>query len=189
MKIRSTGLEGMLRLEPRRFVDERGYFFESYNERRYREAGIEGPFVQDNVSVSSRGVLRGLHYQWPHPQGKLVGVLEGEVWDVVVDLRRGSTTFGRWVGEWLSGENGVQLYVPAGFAHGFVVTSERAVFSYKCTEYYHPEAEHTLLWNDPEVGIEWPVVDPILSEKDRTGVNLEGVGAGLDVGGASNPGA
>jgi len=166
MKVTETELPGVLLVEPRIFRDHRGFFFESWSAERYRQAGIPGPFVQDNVSRSSRGVLRGLHFQNPHPQGKLVTVLEGEVFDVAVDLRVGSPTFGKWAGYYLSAENGRQLYIPEGFAHGFVVTSEFAIFSYKCTEYYRPEADRSLRWNDPEIGIEWPVEEPILSPKD-----------------------
>jgi dTDP-4-dehydrorhamnose 3,5-epimerase len=172
MKCTRTRLEGMYLIEPRVFRDERGSFLECWNEQRYRELGIEGPFVQDNASVSTEGVLRGLHFQTPHAQGKLVSVLLGEVFDVAVDLRMGSTTFGQWVGYRLSAENGHQLYIPAGLAHGFVTLSRHAVFSYKCTEYYTPAAEYTLLWNDPDVGIEWPVAEPVLSEKDRAGLPL-----------------
>ena len=172
MKCTATKLEGMYLVEPRVFRDERGSFLESWSERRYRELGIPGPFVQDNASTSTRGVLRGLHFQSPHPQGKLVSVLEGEVFDVAVDLRAGSPTFGQWDGYTLSAETGHQLYIPEGMAHGFLTLSERAVFSYKCTDYYTPEAEVTLLWDDPEVGIEWPLAEPILSEKDRAGRRL-----------------
>jgi len=168
MKVTETELPGVLLVEPRIFRDHRGFFFESWSAERYRQAGIPGPFVQDNVSRSSRGVLRGLHFQNPHPQGKLVTVLEGEVFDVAVDLRVGSPTFGKWAGYYLSAENGRQLYIPEGFAHGFVVTSEFAIFSYKCTEYYRPEADRSLRWNDPEIGIEWPVKEPVLSPKDAT---------------------
>ena len=177
MKCNTTSLAGVYLLEPRVFVDARGRFLESWHERRYRELGIAGPFVQDNASVSSRGVLRGLHYQWPHPQGKLVSVLEGEIFDVAVDLRAGSETFGKWSGHTLSSANGHQLYVPEGFAHGFLVLSEQAVVSYKCTDYYDPTSEAALLWNDPAIGIEWPIEDPILSEKDRTARPLSEVEA------------
>ena len=181
MKCTLTPLAGMYLIEPRVFRDSRGSFVETWNEERYRELGIVGPFVQDNASVSSRGVLRGLHYQSPHPQGKLVSVLEGEVLDVAVDLRSGSPTFGQWCGYPLSAENGHQLYLPPGLAHGFLTLSERAVFSYKCTDYYTPHAEKTLLWNDPDIGIEWPIADPILSEKDRAGLRLAET-AGVAVG-------
>lgn len=165
-------LPGVLLIETRIFRDQRGHFLESWNEQRYKEMGIEGPFVQDNISVSARGVLRGLHFQRPYPQAKLVSVLRGEVFDVAVDVRDGSDTFGEWVGAELSAENGRQMYIPEGFAHGFVVTSDFAIFSYKCSEYYHPEAEHTLLWSDSDLAIGWPTLCPVLSEKDRAGVRL-----------------
>jgi dTDP-4-dehydrorhamnose 3,5-epimerase len=168
MRCTPTPLAGLLLLEPRVFTDSRGRFVETWSERRYREVGITRHFVQDNASVSSRGVLRGLHYQSPHPQAKLVSVLEGEVYDVAVDLRAGSPTYGRWSGHTLSAENGHQLFIPEGFAHGFVVLSDMAVFFYRCTDYYDPEAAVALLWNDPALGIEWPVTDPILSENDRS---------------------
>ncbi|MFN2565735.1 MAG: dTDP-4-dehydrorhamnose 3,5-epimerase [Gemmatimonadaceae bacterium] len=167
-------LPDVLLLEPKVFGDARGYFFEAYSARRYAEAGIPATFVQDNVSYSQRGVLRGLHYQHPFGQGKLVGVLRGEVFDVAVDVRRGSPTFGRWVGECLSGENKRQLYLPPGFAHGFLVTSpDGALFAYKCTEYYHPEAERSLRWDDPRIGIDWPLDGPVLSAKDDVAVTLD----------------
>lgn len=172
MEIAETRLPGVLLVQPPVFRDRRGYFLESWNERRFQDAGIEGRFVQDNVSFSTRGVLRGLHFQDPHPQSKLVSVLHGEVWDVVVDVRRGSPTFGRWEGHTLSAANALQLYVPPGFAHGFTVHSDTAVFAYKCGEYYRPDTEQTLLWNDPDLGIEWPVREPIVSDKDRAGVRF-----------------
>jgi dTDP-4-dehydrorhamnose 3,5-epimerase len=173
MNVTETRLPGVLLIEAKRFHDERGYFLESWNERRYREAGIPGPFVQDNVSLSRKGVLRGLHYQRePHGQGKLVSVLRGEVFDVAVDLRAGSETFRQWVGVTLSAEDGRQLYIPEGFAHGFVVTREEAILAYKCTDVYHPETEETIRWDDPEIAIEWPVEQPILSEKDRQGKRM-----------------
>jgi dTDP-4-dehydrorhamnose 3,5-epimerase len=175
MKCTPVGFEGMYLVEPRVFRDERGHFLETWSDLRYRDAGIPGPFVQDNVSVSSSGVLRGLHLQVEKPQGKLVSVLDGEVFDVAVDLRPGSRTLGRWSGFRLSSENAHQLYIPAGCAHGFVVLSPRAVFAYKCTEYYDPASEVTLSWNDPNVGIEWPVREPILSEKDRDSMRIEQV--------------
>lgn len=167
MKVTPTRIPEVLVVEPRRFGDARGYFYESFSAARYAGAGIAGPFVQDNVSWSERGVLRGLHIQHPHAQGKLVGVLQGEVFDVAVDARVGSPTFGEWVGERLSSENGRQLWVPPGFAHGFVVTSAHALFAYKCTDYYRPEAERSILWNDPDIGIAWPGGAVQLSEKDR----------------------
>jgi dTDP-4-dehydrorhamnose 3,5-epimerase len=177
VKVTPTALPEVLLVEPTVFGDARGYFFESYSARRYAEAGITATFVQDNVSRSRRGVLRGLHYQHPHGQGKLVGVLEGEVFDVAVDVRRGSPTFGRWVGECLSAENKRQLYLPPGFAHGFLVTSEDALFAYKCTDYYHPEAERSIRWDDGRIGIEWPVEGPVVSAKDHVAVTLDAIPA------------
>ncbi len=177
MKVTPTALPEVLLVEPRVFGDARGYFFESYSARRYAEAGITATFVQDNVSRSRRGVLRGLHYQHPHGQGKLVGVLEGAVFDVAVDVRRGSPTFGRWVGECLSAENKRQLYLPPGFAHGFLVTSEDALFAYKCTDYYHPETERSIRWDDPRIGIEWPIEGPVVSVKDHVAVTLDAMPA------------
>jgi dTDP-4-dehydrorhamnose 3,5-epimerase len=162
-----TELPGVLIVEPARFYDSRGVFFESWNLRRYAAAGIPEKFVQDNVSQSSRGTLRGLHFQNPNAQGKLVSVLSGEIYDVVVDIRRGSPTFRQWTAVTLDAEDGKQLYVPEGFAHGFCVTSDSAVFTYKCTDFYAPDCEHTIRWNDPEINILWPVGDPLLADKDR----------------------
>ena len=167
MNVIETELPGVLIIEPKVLGDERGFFMESWNGRRYREIGVLDNFVQDNLSFSARGVLRGLHFQNPQPQGKLVSVLRGEVFDVAVDIRVGSPTFGRWTGTALSADNKRQLYVPQDFANGFVVTSEAALFFYKCTEYYAPVSEGVLLWNDPDIGIEWPVERPTLSERDR----------------------
>jgi dTDP-4-dehydrorhamnose 3,5-epimerase len=175
MKVTQSALLGVRVVELRVFRDERGYFLETWSEERYAAAGIDARFVQDNLSYSRGGVLRGLHFQEPHAQGKLVSVLRGEVFDVAVDVRVGSPTFGRWEGFTLSAENGRQLYLPPGFAHGFVVTSEDALFAYKCTDYYHPGAERTLLWSDPELGIEWPVESPLVSPKDRGGLPLREV--------------
>ncbi len=172
MNVIETDLPGVLIIEPKVFGDERGYFMETWNERRYEEAGLPGRFVQDNLSFSARGVLRGLHFQTPQPQGKLVSVVHGEVFDVAVDIRVGSPTFGRWTGVILSAENKRQFYVPPDFAHGFVVTSESALFFYKCTDYYAPSAEGIVLWNDPDIGIRWPVERPILSERDCTAPSL-----------------
>lgn len=172
MKVFETELEGVLVLEPRVFPDDRGHFLEVWHEARYGDVGVDASFVQDNASLSKPGVLRGLHVQNPHPQGKLVSVLHGEVFDVAVDLRAGSSTFGRWVGRNLSSENNRQLYVPEGFAHGFVVLGGNALVTYKCTEFYRPESELTLRWDDPELDIEWPVEEPILSEKDAAGLAL-----------------
>jgi dTDP-4-dehydrorhamnose 3,5-epimerase len=162
-------------VEPKVFGDERGFFFESYHEARYREAGLPARFVQDNVSRSSRGVLRGLHLQNPHGQGKLVYVLEGEVLDVAVDVRVGSPTFGRWVAASLSAANHRQLYVPPGFAHGFCVRSERALFAYKCTDFYHPEHELGVAFDDPDLGVEWPPGEKIVSARDRAHPRLRDV--------------
>lgn len=166
MRVVEAELPGVIILEPKVFEDERGYFLESWSEKRYREAGIDTTFVQDNLSFSRYGVLRGLHYQKPRAQGKLVSVLVGEVFDVVVDIRVSSPSFGRWMGAVLSAENRRQLYVPPGFAHGFVVTSENALFSYKCTDYYSPADEGSVRWDDPDIGIQWPVSSPTLSPKD-----------------------
>jgi dTDP-4-dehydrorhamnose 3,5-epimerase len=167
MKVYETALLGVYLIEPQVFADPRGFFMETWQAERYRQANIPGPFVQDNYSHSTQGVLRGLHYQLKRPQGKLVWVLQGEIFDVVVDVRRGSPTFGHWIGERLSGENPRQFYIPAGFAHGFCVLSESADFLYKCTDFYTPEDEYGLRWDDPSVGIDWPVSTPLLSEKDR----------------------
>lgn len=175
MNVVETSLPGVVRIEPNRFDDERGYFFETWNSRRYAEAGIHGPFVQDNLSFSRRGVLRGLHFQNPRPQGKLVSVLRGEVFDVAVDVRRDSPTFRQWVGCVLSERNGHQMWVPPGFAHGFCVTGEEALFAYKCTEYYSPADEVTILWNDPEIGIEWPIRDVGVSPRDAAAPKLASV--------------
>jgi dTDP-4-dehydrorhamnose 3,5-epimerase len=172
MTITPTSLPGVLLIEPRVLGDARGFFMETYHARRYAEAGLDVRFVQDNLSFSRRGTLRGLHYQQPHAQGKLVYVLQGEVFDVAVDIRSGSPTFGRWLGTTLSADNRRQLYVPPGFAHGFCVTSETALFAYKCTDFYDAAAEGSILWNDPAIGITWPVGDPLLSDKDRRAPRL-----------------
>lgn len=173
MKVTRAPLDGVLIFEPAVFEDERGFFLESWNRERYAAAGLDVSFVQDNLSFSRKGVLRGLHFQLPpRAQGKLVSVLTGEVFDVAVDLRTGSPTFGRWFGTHLSAANRRQMYVPEGFAHGFQVTSDAAHFSYKCTDVYSPEHERTLRWNDPEIGIEWPIADPVLSPKDAPAPRL-----------------
>ena len=175
MKAIPTAIADVLVIEPAVFGDARGFFFESWNRRDFTGLlGREVEFVQDNHSASGRGVLRGLHYQVKQAQGKLVRVVAGEVFDVVVDLRRSSPTFGRWVGERLSAENHRMLWVPAGFAHGFLVLSESAEFLYKTTDYYAPEYERTLLWNDPAVGVEWPLegAAPVLKPKDAAGTPL-----------------
>lgn len=170
MKVIPTDIPDVLILEPRIFGDERGFFFESYNQRAFVEAGIPDTFVQDNHSRSSKGVLRGLHYQLQHPQGKLVRVCVGEIFDVAVDLRRASPTFGRWTGTRLSAENRRMLWIPPKFAHGFVVLSDTAEMLYKATDFYTPSSERSLLWNDPDLAIEWPIdAEPIMAEKDRAG--------------------
>ncbi|MDP8939538.1 MAG: dTDP-4-dehydrorhamnose 3,5-epimerase [Actinomycetota bacterium] len=167
MEVIETRLPGVLEISPKVFGDERGFFMETWNEARYREAGVPFNFVQDNLSFSQKNVLRGLHFQNPDQQGKLVYVLQGEVFDVAVDIRTGSPTFGEWTGTTLSSENKRQFYIPEGFAHGFIVTSDASLFAYKCTAPYNGRAEGGVLWNDPEIGIEWPVEEPTLSEKDR----------------------
>jgi dTDP-4-dehydrorhamnose 3,5-epimerase len=175
VKATPTAIPDVLVVEPRVFGDARGFFYESWNQRAFDQAvGREVRFVQDNHSMSARGVLRGLHYQIVQPQGKLVRVIEGEVYDVAVDLRRASPHFGKWVAERLSAENHRMLWVPAGFAHGFVVLSERAQFLYKTTDYYAPEHERTLLWNDPRLAIPWPLEgrEPLLKPKDAAGSPL-----------------
>jgi len=167
MKVIETNLPGVLVLEPRVFSDPRGYFLETYNHQRYRDAGLKASFVQDNISFSEQGTLRGLHYQHPYGQAKLVQVLEGSVFDVAVDIRPDSLTFGQWHGITLSAEKSTQMYIPAGFAHGFYVLSKTALFSYKCTDYYSPDTEGGIAWNDPDIAIQWPLQgNPVLSEKD-----------------------
>jgi dTDP-4-dehydrorhamnose 3,5-epimerase len=174
MKVISTDIDGLLVIEPNVFGDDRGFFFESFNARRFAElTGVESEFVQDNHSRSAQNVLRGLHYQIEQAQGKLVRVTTGSVFDVAVDLRKSSPTFGKWFGLELSAENKRQLWIPAGFAHGFLVTSEAAEFLYKTTDYYAPQHERSILWNDPAIGIEWPLQGaPLLSGKDQKGVLL-----------------
>jgi dTDP-4-dehydrorhamnose 3,5-epimerase len=169
-----TAIPDVLLLEPRVFSDERGYFFESFNARDFREAtGLQADFVQDNHSMSVQGVLRGLHYQIQHPQGKLMRAVRGSVFDVAVDLRKSSATFGRWTGALLSAENRRQLWIPPGFAHGFLTLSDTAEVLYKTTDYWYPEHERTLLWNDPMLGIDWPLeAQPQLAAKDVTGTPL-----------------
>ena len=168
MWIVETSLPGCLVLEPAVFKDERGAFFEAWNAERFALHGLPTAFVQSNVASSTRGVLRGLHYQWPNPQGKLVGVLEGEVHDVAIDIRSGSPTFGRWTAVVLSAENRRQLWIPEGFAHGYVVLSDHAVFSYLCTAHYDRTADAAVRWDDPALAIDWPVTAPVLSPKDRS---------------------
>jgi dTDP-4-dehydrorhamnose 3,5-epimerase len=166
MKVIASDLPGCLVLEPQVFGDERGFFYESFNHDKLADHGLHANFVQGNVSSSTRGVLRGLHYQWPKPQGKLVSVLEGEVWDVAVDIRRGSPMFGRWTAVVLSAENKRHFWIPEGFAHGFVTLSERALFTYLCTATYDRTADAGIRWDDPALAIDWPVSAPVLSDKD-----------------------
>lgn len=173
MKVIETKLPGVLIIEPKVFRDTRGYFQEIWNYERYAELGISLPFVQDNLSFSTKGVLRGLHYQHPNSQGKLVSVIMGEVYDVAVDIRSGSPTFGSWVGVTLSGENHRQLWIPPGFAHGFCVLSDTAYFTYKCTDFYAPHAEGGIAWNDPDIDIDWPIIH--LSDKDKKHSKLKDV--------------
>lgn len=172
MNVIKTAIPGVLIIEPKVFGDQRGYFMESWQQQRYRDIGIQADFVQSNVSQSDYGVLRGLHFQNPNPQGKLVSVLVGEVYDVAVDIRHGSPTYGQYVGVTLSADNHRQLYVPEGFAHGFCVTSERAIFSYMCTNYYHADAEASIAWDDADIAIDWPIERPQLSEKDDKALSL-----------------
>jgi dTDP-4-dehydrorhamnose 3,5-epimerase len=177
MKLVETALPGVLIVEPRVFRDDRGYFLETWNRSKFEALGLPPGFVQDNLSYSTRGVLRGLHYQHPFGQGKLVTVVRGEVFDVAVDIRVGSPDFGRWVGVTLSAKDHRAMYSPPGFAHGFVVTGDEAVFSYKCTEFYHPEAESSLAWDDSQIGIAWPVDSPRLSPKDLAAPRLSAIPA------------
>ena len=173
MKISHSKLKGCVIIEPRIFGDERGFFLETFQAVRYeQEAGIDLPFVQDNHSRSARGVLRGLHFQKTKPQGKLVRVVRGEVYDVAVDIRKGSATFGEWEGVILSEDNKKQFWVPPGFAHGFVVLSDKADFEYKCTDYYDPSDEGSILWSDPDLNIPWPIANPVLSTKDESAKRL-----------------
>jgi dTDP-4-dehydrorhamnose 3,5-epimerase len=172
----STGLEGVFVLQPKIFSDVRGFFLESYNKQHLAALGLPSDFVQDNHSRSARGTLRGFHYQLRHPQGKLCRVVVGEVLDVAVDVRVGSPTFGQWVSLVLSAENQRQVYVPGGFAHAFLALSEHAEFLYKCTELYHPEDEHGIIWNDPKLKIEWPIDDPLLSAKDQKFTSISELG-------------
>lgn len=173
MIVEELGMPGLLLIQPKRFGDERGWFCEAWQDVRYREAGIKESFVQDNLAMSRRGVLRGLHAQEPHAQGKLVQVYQGEVFDVAVDARAGSPTFGQWKGVHLSGENGHQFYIPPGFLHGYYVLSESALFGYKTTDIYSPATEFSVRWDDPGIGIEWPLVGaPTLSDKDSAAGGL-----------------
>ena len=172
MEFRRLDLDGVILVAPNIIPDERGFFLETYHRDKYAAGGIPETFVQDNQSFSRQRVLRGLHAQLRHPQGKLVRAIVGEIFDVAVDIRPGSPTFGKWAGATLSGENAHQLYVPPGFAHGFCVLSETAHVQYKCTDVYHPGDEIGVAWNDPDIGVEWPLEDPILNEKDRTAPRL-----------------
>ena len=172
MKVETTGLPGLLLIEPEVFRDARGYFLETFRADGYAAAGIPGPFVQDNVSFSHAGVLRGLHFQNPNGQAKLVFALEGEIFDVAVDVRAGSPSFGRWTGARLSADSGRQLYIPRGFAHGFCVLSQTARVAYKCDALYDPGSELSVMWNDPDIGIEWPLAAPVLSKKDAAAPRL-----------------
>jgi dTDP-4-dehydrorhamnose 3,5-epimerase len=177
MKIITTSIEGLLIIEPNIFMDKRGFFMETYNQNRYIEAGINTTFVQDNLSYSLKNTLRGLHFQIKHPQAKLIQVISGEIFDVAVDLRSGSATFGKWTGIHLSDENRRQVFIPEGFAHGFCVLSEFALFCYKCSDFYAPDDEGGFIWSDPDIGIEWPVDNPIISEKDKQYQKLSGLTA------------
>lgn len=175
MNIIETNLPGVMVIEPKVFADARGFFIETYNLKRYREIGITGEFVQDNLSYSKKGTLRGLHYQYPYSQAKLVQVLSGEVFDVVVDIRDGSPAFGQWFGITLSAESKKQLFIPKGFAHGFCVLSVHALFSYKCDDFYAPDCEHGIIWSDPSLDIDWPVDAPVISKKDAKYSSLKDI--------------
>ncbi|HEB87503.1 MAG TPA: dTDP-4-dehydrorhamnose 3,5-epimerase [Gammaproteobacteria bacterium] len=181
MKIIPTSLREVLLIEPDVFGDTRGFFMETWHADKYAKLGLDAHFVQDNHSRSNKGVLRGLHYQLEHPQGKLVRVSQGSVFDVAVDIRKGSPTFSQWVGYELSGDNFRQLYVPPGFAHGFCVLSESADFIYKCTDFYAPEYEQGILWNDPDIAIDWPSGDILISDKDAANSPLKDMHAALPV--------
>ncbi|EGR0524527.1 dTDP-4-dehydrorhamnose 3,5-epimerase [Vibrio cholerae] len=173
MIVRNTKIEAVKIIEPKVFGDDRGFFMETWNEKVFKELVADRAFVQDNHSKSAKGILRGLHFQTENCQGKLVRVIQGEVFDVAVDLRGGSSTYGQWVGEYLSADNKKQLWIPEGFAHGFLVVSNEAEFVYKCTDYYNPQFEHSLAWDDPDIGIEWPLSTgalPQLSDKDMKGL-------------------
>jgi len=179
-KFTETNIEGVYIIEPAIFGDNRGYFMETYNYNNFKVGGIDVAFVQDNQAKSKRGVLRGLHFQKKYPQGKLVRAISGEVFDVAVDLRKDSKTYGKWVGAILSAENNKQFFIPKGFAHGYLVLSETAEFVYKCDEFYHPEDEAGLIWNDETIGIEWPDVgEIILSEKDKKNPRFKELGFAL----------
>ncbi|MFM2641226.1 dTDP-4-dehydrorhamnose 3,5-epimerase [Vibrio chagasii] len=182
MKVIDTRISDVKIIEPSVFGDERGFFMETWNQKQFEElvTGKPTQFVQDNHSKSKKGILRGLHYQTENTQGKLVRVVSGEVFDVAVDIRQGSPTFGQWVGEYLSAENKRQLWIPEGFAHGFYVTSDEAEFVYKCTDYYNPQAEVSITWNDADIGIEWPIMEASkvkLSDKDQMGISIKSLPA------------
>lgn len=175
MKVLQTSLPGCVVIEPDVFADSRGYFYESFNHEKFLAVGLDLHFVQGNVSRSARGVMRGLHYQWPKPQGKLVSVVEGEIWDVAVDIRRGSPTFGRWTAVVLNAQNRRHAWIPEGFAHGFAVLSEHATFSYLCTQTYDRQADAGIRWNDASLAVDWPVGEPSVSEKDAQAPFLEDI--------------
>ena len=178
VKVTTCDIEGLLIIEPKVHGDSRGYFMETYNKNDLKEYGLDRDFVQDNQSMSVKGVLRGLHFQKQHPQAKLVRVIRGEVFDVVVDIRKNSFTYGKWFGCVLSEENKKQFYIPEGFAHGFLVLSDEAEFVYKCTDFYHPGDEGGIIWNDPQIGIEWPIPEGMevkLSEKDMKWMGIESI--------------
>lgn len=175
MEILKTSLPGVLIIQPDIFKDKRGFFMETYHRKKYAEEGLDQSFVQDNLSYSIRGTLRGLHYQYPNAQSKLVQAVKGKIYDVVVDIRQGSPTFGQWTGVHLSDENKRQFFVPEGFAHGFCVISDTAFVIYKCSDFYTPESEKGLLWSDPDIGIDWPVKEPLLSPKDIQCPNLKDI--------------
>ncbi|MDT8318561.1 MAG: dTDP-4-dehydrorhamnose 3,5-epimerase [bacterium] len=179
MNISRFEIPGLLLIKPKVFEDDRGFFMETYHAERYAEHGLPTNFVQDNHSSSVKGTLRGLHYQLGRPQGKLVRVTRGEVFDVAVDVRRGSPHFGKWLGVTLSAENRHQLYIPEGFAHGFCVTSASADFLYKCTDYYAPKEERGIIWNDPDISIDWPIKEPVLSDKDSGNPSFKDLGDDL----------
>ena len=189
-KFIETGIEGLVIVEPTVFGDNRGYFMETYNYNEFAAAGLDMVFVQDNQSKSKKGVLRGLHFQKKNPQGKLVRAVRGEVYDVAVDLRKGSKTYGKWYGVLLSEENKRQFYVPEGFAHGFLVMTDTAEFVYKCTRFYDPTDEGGLMWNDPDVGVEWPIqegMEILLSEKDKKNTAFRDLESPFDAGKIKNP--
>jgi len=175
MKYTYTSIPGVVVIEPDVYTDHRGFFLETYHQKKYGELEIHPTFRQDNLSHSVKGTLRGLHYQHPHPQAKLVQVFQGEVFDVVVDIRRGSPAFGRWTGAHLTGDNKRQIYIPEGLAHGFCVLSDTALLFYKCTDFYAPDCERGVLWSDPDIGIAWPMEEPLLSEKDAQSPRLKDI--------------